>query len=212
MGVIIFRDGKRPAVSRRRSRLRPARNLCCRHHDACRRCDRQCGKPDSAWRRRRGWSDPPGGGPELLAEVPDAWWLRKPVQPRSRAVTGCRQTRHPCGRPGMERWWRRREELLASCYRTALDLSASQHLASIAFPAISTGIYRSPPIAPRASRWAQLPRNWGLPAVLPASCSAASAGIGGPPRHGLRRPRWPDAGLSQAPAMPEPQGSIAAYR
>jgi len=50
----------------------------------------------------------------------------------------------------MERWWRREEELLASCYRTALDLSASQHLASIAFPAISTGIYRFP--ADRAAR------------------------------------------------------------
>jgi O-acetyl-ADP-ribose deacetylase (regulator of RNase III) len=42
------------------------------------------------------------------------------------------------------------EELLASCYRTALDLGASQRLASIAFPAISTGIYRFP--AERAAR------------------------------------------------------------
>jgi O-acetyl-ADP-ribose deacetylase (regulator of RNase III) len=37
------------------------------------------------------------------------------------------------------------EELLASCYRAALDLAAAQRLASIAFPAISTGIYRFPP-------------------------------------------------------------------
>ena len=37
------------------------------------------------------------------------------------------------------------EELLASCYRTALDLAAAHRLASIAFPAISTGIYRFPP-------------------------------------------------------------------
>jgi O-acetyl-ADP-ribose deacetylase (regulator of RNase III) len=36
------------------------------------------------------------------------------------------------------------EELLALCYRTALDLAAAQRLASIAFPAISTGIYRFP--------------------------------------------------------------------
>jgi O-acetyl-ADP-ribose deacetylase len=36
------------------------------------------------------------------------------------------------------------EDLLASCYRTALDLAAAQRLASIAFPAISTGIYRFP--------------------------------------------------------------------
>jgi O-acetyl-ADP-ribose deacetylase len=37
------------------------------------------------------------------------------------------------------------EELLASCYRTALDLAAAHRLRSIAFPAISTGVYRFPP-------------------------------------------------------------------
>jgi len=36
------------------------------------------------------------------------------------------------------------EELLASCYRTAFALGAEYGLASIAFPAISTGIYRFP--------------------------------------------------------------------
>jgi O-acetyl-ADP-ribose deacetylase (regulator of RNase III) len=36
------------------------------------------------------------------------------------------------------------EVLLASCYRTALDLAAAKMLASIAYPAISTGIYRFP--------------------------------------------------------------------
>jgi O-acetyl-ADP-ribose deacetylase (regulator of RNase III) len=37
------------------------------------------------------------------------------------------------------------EELLASCYRTALALAGAHKLASIAFPAISTGVYRFPP-------------------------------------------------------------------
>jgi O-acetyl-ADP-ribose deacetylase (regulator of RNase III) len=36
-------------------------------------------------------------------------------------------------------------ELLASCYRAALELAAAYRLASVAFPAISTGIYRFPP-------------------------------------------------------------------
>jgi O-acetyl-ADP-ribose deacetylase (regulator of RNase III) len=36
------------------------------------------------------------------------------------------------------------EALLAGCYRTALDLAAASRLTSIAYPAISTGIYRFP--------------------------------------------------------------------
>ena len=42
------------------------------------------------------------------------------------------------------------EALLASCYRTALDLAAEHGLRSIAYPSISTGIYRFP--ADRAAR------------------------------------------------------------
>jgi O-acetyl-ADP-ribose deacetylase len=37
------------------------------------------------------------------------------------------------------------EDLLASCYRTTIGLAAEHRLSSIAFPAISTGIYRFPP-------------------------------------------------------------------
>jgi len=40
--------------------------------------------------------------------------------------------------------------LLASCYHTALSLARDHGLASIAFPAISTGVYRFP--KPRAAR------------------------------------------------------------
>jgi O-acetyl-ADP-ribose deacetylase (regulator of RNase III) len=39
---------------------------------------------------------------------------------------------------------KKEEALLASCYRTALDLAASNRLTSIAFPAISTGVYHFP--------------------------------------------------------------------
>jgi O-acetyl-ADP-ribose deacetylase (regulator of RNase III) len=35
-------------------------------------------------------------------------------------------------------------ELLASCYRTGLELAAKPGLTSIAFPALSTGVYRFP--------------------------------------------------------------------
>jgi O-acetyl-ADP-ribose deacetylase len=44
------------------------------------------------------------------------------------------------------------DDLLASCYRTALALAAQHRLASIAFPAISTGVYHFPP--ERAARLA----------------------------------------------------------
>jgi O-acetyl-ADP-ribose deacetylase len=40
---------------------------------------------------------------------------------------------------------RNEEALLASCYRVSLALAVEQDLRSIAFPAISTGIYRFPP-------------------------------------------------------------------
>jgi O-acetyl-ADP-ribose deacetylase len=36
------------------------------------------------------------------------------------------------------------EMLLAGCYRTALDLAAANALTSLAYPAISTGVYRFP--------------------------------------------------------------------
>jgi O-acetyl-ADP-ribose deacetylase len=44
------------------------------------------------------------------------------------------------------------DDLLASCYRTGLVLAAQHRLASIAFPAISTGVYHFPP--DRAARLA----------------------------------------------------------
>jgi O-acetyl-ADP-ribose deacetylase (regulator of RNase III) len=37
------------------------------------------------------------------------------------------------------------DEALASCYRRAIELCQTHGLASIAFPAISTGVYRFPP-------------------------------------------------------------------
>lgn len=43
-----------------------------------------------------------------------------------------------------------KDRLLASCYRTALQIASDQRLESIAFPAISTGIYAFP--ADRAAR------------------------------------------------------------
>ena len=62
------------------------------------------------------------------------------------------------------------EALLASCYSCALDLAAANQLGSIAFPAISTGIYAFP--ADRAARIAvgtvasELPRRPAITRVV----------------------------------------------
>jgi O-acetyl-ADP-ribose deacetylase (regulator of RNase III) len=42
------------------------------------------------------------------------------------------------------------DDALASCYRRAIELGQTRHLASMAFPAISTGVYRFP--AERAAK------------------------------------------------------------
>jgi O-acetyl-ADP-ribose deacetylase len=60
------------------------------------------------------------------------------------------------------------EELLASCYRTALALAGEHRLTSLAFPAISTGVYRFP--ADRAARIAV--------GTVTAELAAASRGVG----------------------------------
>jgi O-acetyl-ADP-ribose deacetylase (regulator of RNase III) len=60
------------------------------------------------------------------------------------------------------------EELLASCYRAALDLAAAHRLVSVAFPAISTGIYGFP--SGRAARIAV--------GTVSSELAAAPRGIG----------------------------------
>jgi O-acetyl-ADP-ribose deacetylase (regulator of RNase III) len=71
------------------------------------------------------------------------------------------------------------DALLASCYRTALELAAEHSLASIAFPAISTGIYAFP--ADRAARIAigtvvsDLPRRPAIARIVFCCFSAQSA-------------------------------------
>ena len=79
--------------------------------------------------------------------------------------------------------------LLASCYRRALEIAAARGLRTIAFPAISTGVYRFPP--DRAARIAVAAVRAGLsaaPGIEEAifccfsaeSASAHAAALAGP--------------------------------
>jgi O-acetyl-ADP-ribose deacetylase (regulator of RNase III) len=73
-------------------------------------------------------------------------------------------------------------ELLASCYRTAIALASEKQATSLAFPAISTGVYRFPP--DRAARIAVdtvlaelAARETGLKRVIFCCFSDDSAGL-----------------------------------
>src|SRR5580658_532200 len=84
-------------------------------------------------------------GPELLAECRTLGGCATGTAKITRGYRlPARHVMHAVG-PVWHGGGQQEEQLLASCYRTALDLAAANRLASIAFPAISTGIYRFPP-------------------------------------------------------------------
>ncbi|MGN6432041.1 MAG: O-acetyl-ADP-ribose deacetylase [Gaiellaceae bacterium] len=102
------------------------------------------------------------GGPEILAEcrvlggcdTGDA----KATTAGRLAATHVIHTVGPVWRGGDEG----ETELLASCHRRALELAAELECTSVAFPAISTGVYGYPvelaaPVAVAAAREAQRP-------------------------------------------------------
>jgi O-acetyl-ADP-ribose deacetylase len=117
-----------------------------RHHQIEGRCNRQCRSKFVNtwwWRRRR---DPPNRGPELQAEclnlngcqtgdakATKAWGL--PAKYVIHTVGPVWRARHLDGTE---------EDLLASCYRRSLEVADALAVKSIAFPAISTGIYGFP--------------------------------------------------------------------
>src|SRR6266403_4362215 len=91
------------------------------------------------------------GGPEILAECREIRRTRFPEGlPTGEAVitTGgklaARYVIHTVG-PIYGEHGGREAELLANCYHNSLTLAVEKNLTSVAFPAISTGVYGYPP-------------------------------------------------------------------
>ena len=74
----------------------------------------------------------------------DARRLRDRLSQDHARLSAESKARHPRGRTGWHGCGADEEALLAGCYRCALDLAAAHSLGSIAYPAISTGIFRFP--------------------------------------------------------------------
>lgn len=83
-------------------------------------------------------------GPELLAECKTLGGCETGSAKMTRGYRlKARHVIHAVG-PVWSGGGKNEEALLAGCYRSAIDLAAENGLASIAYPAISTGIYRFP--------------------------------------------------------------------
>jgi O-acetyl-ADP-ribose deacetylase len=119
-------------------------------------------------------------GPELLAECETLGGCNTGDAKITRGYRlKARHVIHAVG-PVWDGGSKNEQALLASCYRTALDLAADNKLTSIAFPAISTGVYHFPAdLAARiavgtvAAEVAAQPRN--ITRVIFCCFAAASA-------------------------------------
>jgi O-acetyl-ADP-ribose deacetylase (regulator of RNase III) len=119
-------------------------------------------------------------GPELLAECETLGGCETGSAKITRGYKlKARHVIHAVG-PVWHGGGKNEDALLAGCYSTALDLAAEHKLVSIAFPAISTGVYHFPPdraarvaVGTVASEIAAHPR--GMQRVVFCCFSAASA-------------------------------------
>lgn len=83
-------------------------------------------------------------GPELLAECRLLGGCKTGQAKITKAYKlPCKYIIHTVG-PVWNGGGHREDELLAGCYRSSLELAADNHIRTLAFPSISTGIYSFP--------------------------------------------------------------------
>ena len=83
-------------------------------------------------------------GPELLAEYQTLHGCETGQSKLTDAYRlPCRKVIHTVG-PIWQGGTVNEDVLLASCYQTALEIAIAEHFKTIAFPCISTGVYRFP--------------------------------------------------------------------
>ncbi|MBD5466114.1 MAG: O-acetyl-ADP-ribose deacetylase [Lachnospiraceae bacterium] len=83
-------------------------------------------------------------GPELLAECRLLGGCKTGQAKITKAYKlPCKYIIHTVG-PVWNGGGHREDELLAACYRNSLELAADNHIRTLAFPSISTGIYSFP--------------------------------------------------------------------
>lgn len=83
-------------------------------------------------------------GPELLAECRLLGGCKTGQAKITKAYKlPCKYIIHTVG-PVWNGGGHREDELLADCYRSSLELAADNHIRTLAFPSISTGIYSFP--------------------------------------------------------------------
>ena len=147
MGVIHARgDGRRDAACSSAEVGSARLEICVADITTlARRCHRQCRQPELARRRRRRRRDPSRGGAGIARRVPNARRLRHRRGQNHARLSAAGEARHPCGRPGVERRRRGRGGIAGLLLSHGARSRRRAPACSIAFPAISTGIYRFPP-------------------------------------------------------------------